>query len=149
MKVALVCTQGGHLTETLQLLGAFKGHQIFFVTHHSSRDEDLNAIATTYLTVSIEAHPMRLLYAFIEALPILFREKPDVILSLGAEIAIPFFFWGKLLGMKLIYLESWCRVSNLSRTAKIVYPIVDEFWVQWPELLEVCGPKAKFHGAVI
>ena len=149
MKVALVCTQGGHLTETLQLLDAFNEHQIFLVTHHSSRDKDLSAIAPAYFTVNIEARPLHLLYAFFEALPILLREKPQVILSLGAEIAIPFFFWGKLLGMKLIYIESWCRVENLSRTGKIVYPIADEFWVQWSQLLEVCGPKARFHGAVI
>ena len=149
MKIALVCTHGGHLTETLQLLDALNDHQIFFVTHHSARDTDLSNIAPTYYTVNIEARALRLLYAFFEAIPILLREKPGVILSLGAEIAIPFFFWGKLFGMKLIYIESWCRVNDLSRTGKIVYPIVDEFWVQWQELLEVCGPKARFHGALI
>ena len=26
------------------------------------------------------------------------------------------------------------------------YPLVDEFWVQWPQLLDACGPKAKYHG---
>ena len=149
MKIALVCTHGGHLTETLHLLDALNEHQIFFVTHHSSRDTDLSALAPTWYTVNIEARPLRLLYAFFGAIPILLREKPDVILSLGAEIAIPFFFWGKLLGTKLIYIESLCRVNDLSRTGKLIYPIVDEFWVQWPELLEACGPKARFQGALI
>lgn len=149
MKVALVCTQGGHLTETLQLLDAFTEHQFFFVTHHSPRDNDLLAISPVYFTISVEAHPLRLLYSFIEAIPVLLREKPQVILSMGAEIAIPYIFWGKLFGMKLIFIESWCRVNNLSRTGKIVYPIVDEFWVQWPQLLAACGHKARYMGAVI
>ena len=149
MKIALVCTHGGHLTETLQILDAFKDHDFFIVTHHSSRDVDLPMVANVFFTTNISANFYRLLRVFLEALPILLREKPDVILSLGAEIALPFFFWGKLFRKKLIYIESWCRVNDLSRTAKIVYPFVDEFWVQWPNLLAVCGPKAKYHGAVI
>lgn len=149
MKIALVCTHGGHLTETLQLLDAFEGHQIFFVTHQSARDDDVQRIAPAYLSTSIDAKPMRLLWAFFWSLGILIREKPNVILSLGAEIAIPFFLWGKLLRIKTIYIESWCRLEELSITGKLVYSLVDEFWVQWPQLLKFCGPKAKYNGAIL
>jgi len=41
MKIALVCLHGGHLTETLELLEAFREHEIFFATLHSARDEDV------------------------------------------------------------------------------------------------------------
>lgn len=82
-------------------------------------------------------------------LAVLLKEHPDVILSLGAEIAVPFFYLGRLLGIKTFYIESWCRVEDLSLTGRLLYPVSDIFWVQWPELLCVCGPKASFHGAVI
>jgi UDP-N-acetylglucosamine:LPS N-acetylglucosamine transferase len=149
MKIALVCTQGGHLTETLQLLDGFEGHHIFFATNHSPRDDDIRQIAPAYFTGDIGVNPIRILLTFPWALRILWREKPAVILSLGAEIALPFFFWGKVLGIKTVFIESWCRVENISRTGRLMYPLVDAFWVQWPQLLNACGPKARYKGAVI
>ena len=137
MKIALVSTHGGHLTETLQLLDTFEDHEVFFATHHSIRDEE------------ILQRPFRFLISFFWALSALIRENPDLILSLGSEIAIPFLFWAKIFRKKRIYIESWCHVKVLSRTGRIAYWLVDEFWVQWPQLLEVCGSKAKYHGAVI
>lgn len=149
MKIALVCTHGGHLTQLLRLLKAFEGHTIFFATHYSARDEEIKAIAPAYFCGNIGTRLHRFAWAMIWALWILLREKPDVIISTGSEIALPFLFWGKVLGMKSIFIESWSRVENLSRTGKLVYPLVDEFWVQWPQLLKVCGSKARYHGAVI
>ncbi len=149
MKIALVCTHGGHLTETLQLLDALEEHDFFFVTHHSSRDNDLLKIAPAYFSKSINANPILFLLAFPWALRLLIRERPDVIISLGAEISLPFFFWGRILRIKTIYIESWCRIKDLSLTGKLVYPFVDAFYVQWPQLLAICGPKAKYFGSVV
>jgi UDP-N-acetylglucosamine:LPS N-acetylglucosamine transferase len=149
VKIALVCTQGGHLTETLQVLDAFEGHEIFFVTHYSTRDDEVRAIAPAYFCANIGERPLVFLRTILWALRLLLRERPQVIFSTGSEIALPFFFWGRLLGIKTIFLESWCRVEGLSRTGKLAYPLVDEFWVQWPQLLQVCGSKARYFGGVI
>jgi len=149
MKIALVSTRGGHLTETLKLMDAFIGHKVFFVVPHNPLDQKLQASAPVYFSLCIDAKLHRFVYVFFWAIFILFKEKPDVILSLGPEIAIPFFFWGKIFGMKTIYIESWCRVNTLSLTGKIVYRWVDEFWVQWPQLLDNCGPKAKYFGGIL
>lgn len=149
MKITIVCTQGGHLTETLQLLEAFSGHEILFVTHHSSRDRDIAALAPAHFSRSIDGKIGRLLASFPWALRILLRERPDVIFSMGAEIAIPFVFWAKWLGIRTIYIESWCRVKTLSLTGRLFQPFVDEFWVQWEDLLARCGRRARYHGAVL
>ena len=65
LKIALVCTHGGHLTETLQLLDTFKDHEIFFVTHHSIRDEEILHIAPAYFSDNIGERPVRFLFSFI------------------------------------------------------------------------------------
>lgn len=147
MKIALVCTRGGHMTETLQLLPAFEGCELFFVAPHSPRDAELQTLGRVYFSQPVEAKVLPFLGFFGLAWRVLRREQPDVVLSLGPEIAIPFFVLGKLLGMKTIFIESWCRVENLSLTGRIVYGWVDEFWVQWPQL-EALYPRARFHGAV-
>jgi beta-1,4-N-acetylglucosaminyltransferase len=149
MKICLVCSHGGHFTETLQLLEAFQGLEIVIATYHSAREAEARQLGRAYFTNNIGMSAWRMAKAFPWALWILLRERPRVVLSLGAEIAVPFFFWARLLGMRSIFIESWCRVENLSLTARLVYPLVDEFWVQWPQLLAACGPKAHCNGAVI
>lgn len=149
MKICLVCSHGGHLTETLQLLAALEGHDLIIATYRGPRDREISAITTTYFTDNIGTSPVRLLMAVPWSYRILRREKPATVLSMGAEIAIPFFYCARLLGIRTVFIESWCRVQTLSRTAKLIYPMADVFWVQWPELLSKCGPKAQFIGAII
>ncbi len=147
MKIALVCTRGGHLTETLELVEALKGFEFFFVIPHSPRDVEVQGMAPVYFYRTIDAHLLPFIEVFFWSLKILLHEKPDIIISLGPEIAIPFFFWGKLLGMRTLYIESWCRVDNLSLTGRILYFWADEFWVQWPELQKRYR-RARYRGSI-
>ena len=61
------------------------------------------------------------------------KEKPDLIISCGAAVAVPFFYLGKMMGAKLIYIEVFDRIDKPTMTGKMVYPIVDKFVVQWEE----------------
>lgn len=76
---------------------------------------------------------------------ILRLEKPDIIISTGASIAINFAFIAKFLGIRFIYIESISRDKELSLSGRLVYLICDEFYVQWPELCQKY-PKAVFKG---
>ncbi len=67
------------------------------------------------------------------ATKILLKERPYVIISTGAGVAVPFFYIGKLLGAKLIYIEVYDRIDSPTLTGKVVYPIVDVFILQWKE----------------
>lgn len=147
MKIALVCSHGGHLTEMQFLMDAFKEKNLFFITYKSPRTEKLPY--SKYLIDNIGTSYLKMLRAFAKTFCILVKEKPDVIVSTGSEIAIPAFYIAKLLGIKTIYVESWCRINTPSRTGKIVYPISDVFLVQWPQLLNKYGKKAQFRGAII
>ncbi|HXF64897.1 MAG TPA: PssD/Cps14F family polysaccharide biosynthesis glycosyltransferase [Caldilineaceae bacterium] len=149
MKVCLVSSAGGHFTETLQILDAFTGDEIFFVTWHSAREADIQAIAPAYFLEPFGTSPWRAMASLPRVAAILRREQPDVIISLGAEIALPFFFLAKLMGIRTIFIESWCRIDDLSKTGKLLYRVADEFLVQWPELLKRYGARAKYEGAVI
>lgn len=147
MKICLICSSGGHIIEMLKLKDAFRLYDVFLVTH---KDEFLNwsnDIQKVYLIKNVlvgKAHVNRiykllLLLAYVlivtrKEFVILLKERPTVIVSTGSAIAIPIFYMGKILGKKLIYIESVCRVHDLSRAGKIIYPIADEFFVQWEEL---------------
>ena len=78
---------------------------------------------------------------------VLRKEKPDLIISSGAAVAVPFFYLWKLFGIKLIYIEVFDRIDKPTITGKLVYPITDKFIVQWDEQKKVY-PKAINLGSI-
>ena len=78
---------------------------------------------------------------------VLRKEKPDLIISSGAAVAVPFFYLGKILGAKLIYIEVFDRIDKPTMSGKLVYPIVDKMIVEWEEMKKVY-PKAINLGSI-
>lgn len=76
------------------------------------------------------------------------REKdPEVILSTGAALAVPFFLFGKLFRRRLVYVESLTRIEGLSLSGRLVYPLTDAFFVQWPQAAR--RARLRYEGSVI
>ena len=44
------------------------------------------------------------------------KEKPDLIISCGAAVAVPFFYIGKMMGAKLVYIEVFDRIDKPTMT---------------------------------
>ena len=145
MKICIVCSDGGHLTEMSQLMEVFEGHETFFITYNVLGGRDLGKV---YQLKILKKNPLRYLSEIPTIVKILHKEKPDLIVSNGAEIAILVFYIAKLFRIKTIFIESWCRVNEPSLTGKIVYPVSDLFLVQWEQLLRKYGKKAGYRGRV-
>ena len=65
----------------------------------------------------------------------------------GKVSSVPFFYIGKMMGAKLVYIEVFDRIDKPTMTGKMVYPIVDKFVVQWEEQKKVY-PKAVNLGSI-
>jgi len=146
MKIALVCSHGGHLTEILQLIDAFEGHEIFFITYEGSRSASL---PKKYTMKNLGKNPIRFMMSVPKAFWILLKERPNFVISTGSEIAIPIFYVAWVLRIDTIFIESLCRFKNPSITGKIVYPVSSIFLVQWKQLLAKLGKKAQYWGDVL
>ena len=133
------------MTELLELQSAWDGHELFFITYRSERA----APARAYEFGNLTERPLRVLPMFLSVLVILWRERPDWVISDGAEIAIPVFVAAKLLRRRTLFIESFCRVNTPSFTGRLLYPLSDVFFVQWPSLLSQYGSKARYEGAVV
>lgn len=145
MKICIVCSDGGHQTEMSQLMEAFEGHETFFITYNVLGGRDLKK---AYQLKILKRNPLRYLSVTPTIIKILLKEKPDLIVSNGAEIAIPTLYIAKLFGIKIVFIESWCRINKPSATGRLIYPIADVFLVQWRQLLKKYGKKAEFKGGV-
>jgi beta-1,4-N-acetylglucosaminyltransferase len=149
MKLALVCTHGGHLSQMMMLSKAFEGHECFLVTCRCARTESLAARERVYFVPNVGTSLWLMALTFLQAFRILLRERPQVVISTGAEIAIPFSWLGKLFGARIVFIESWSRIRTRSGTGPLVYPVVDLFLVQWPALLKEYGSKARYEGGLV
>jgi beta-1,4-N-acetylglucosaminyltransferase len=146
-KIGLICSPGGHLVEVLQLMEAFEDDSIFFLTY---REQATLNLKNTYYLRNFARNPLSLIAGVLKILYAFLKERPTVLFSTGAEIAIPSFYIGKFLfRTKLIYLECSAQVYNPSLTGKWVYWITDLFLVQWEPLLKQYGPRAKYAGGLI
>jgi len=145
MKICLACSAGGHLTEIRQIMGAFAGHKSFFVTFMR---EDSKELKEAYYIEDPKRNPFSLFKNVFQSFSILRHERPDIIVSTGAGVAVPLCYLAKLMGKKVIFIESFCRVKEPSFSGKLVYPIADLFLVQWAQMLSKYGKKAKYWGAV-
>lgn len=79
---------------------------------------------------------------------VLRHERPTHILSTGAASAVPFFYLGRILGARLIYIEVFDRIDSPTLTGRIVGPITQHFFVQWSEQLK-SYPRAELLGPLL
>lgn len=79
---------------------------------------------------------------------IVIKERPNLIISTGSEIAIPIFILSKIFKVKTIFIESLCRVNDISTTGKILLNLSDIFLVQWDNLAKIYK-KAKYEGIIL
>lgn len=78
------------------------------------------------------------------------RERPNVVITTGSgDLAIPAIIIARAVGIKTIYIETWTRVSDPSVAAKVLYHFSDVFLVQWEDMLNSFGKKAKYLGGLV
>ena len=146
-RALLVCSPGGHLQQMLALEPAWRDHRRTWVTLAGA---DVGYLLAGQDLVLGSGPTNRSLPALLRNLRLAWRtvrsRRPDVIVSTGAGLAVPFFLVGKLLGCRLVYVESLTRIESLSLSGRLVYPLTDSFFVQWPRLAR---GKARYCGSIL
>jgi beta-1,4-N-acetylglucosaminyltransferase len=148
-KVLYVTYGGGHFVELCDISEAFNGFKKSLVIYKGNENIQTDIFDKIYAI----AHPLHSLIGpisiFFTAAKILFIEKPDVIVSSGSEVTIPFFYIAKMFRIKLIYLESGIQIYNPSITGRAVNPITDLFLVQSKFITGRYIRKAIYAGSLI
>ena len=149
MKLCLVTSSGGHLFH-LQLLRSFwtKYPRIWVASRKDDALSLLKDEAVYWAYYPTPRNFKNLLRNTGLAIRVLLRERPDVILSAGSAVAVPFFYVGKMLGCTLVFVEVYDRFATPTLTGRLVHPISDLFIVQWEEQKEFY-PHAIFMGQLL
>lgn len=138
MKVCLPTSSGGHLTQLMRLRPFWGEHDRFWVTFDKEdAGSKLAGERVYHCHYPTNRNVPNLLRNAALAWRVLREERPDVIVTTGAAVAIPFFLVGRALGAKTVYIEVIDRVDAPTLSGRLCRPMADLFVVQWPEMESV------------
>lgn len=138
-KTCWAYSPGGHLTELMRATAGIRFTDLYHVTFASGRPVEQSDWRVHHV-----CHPRRALLRTLlntwQSLVILVRERPALIVSTGADVAVPTLVLGRLLGAKVVFIETGGTLQP-SLAGRLVYPFCSLFIVPWPEKLQAF-PKA-------
>lgn len=145
-KICLAGSAGGHLSQLLKLADSWRRYDTFCVTTTGIVTKKLEEFGNVYIVGECNwQHPLRVIRVFCRCLKVVFKERPDVVISTGAAPGCIICFLAKVMGAKILWVDSITNVERLSLSGRMVRYIADLFIVQWRELsdqyenVEYCG----------
>jgi UDP-N-acetylglucosamine:LPS N-acetylglucosamine transferase len=143
-RVFLVCSDGGHLAQLHHLEPWWSAHDRTWVTfrkpHATSLLDGERVVWAYHPTTRNARNAVRNAWL---AWKVLRRERPDVVVSTGAGVAVPFFAVARLLGIPTVFVEVYDRIDTRTLTGRLCRPLASLFVVQWPE------QQRLYPGAVV
>lgn len=151
-KLLFISSTGGHFSELMQLQALFPKCQYHIVTEKTPSNTHLKEKYGShfdFLLYGTKKTPLKyvgiLLANCFISLWIYLKFRPQVVITTGTHTAGPMCCIAKLLGSKVIYIETFANRNTKTAAGKLLYYVADTFVVQWEEMLKVY-PKAKYWG---
>lgn len=150
IKVCFAASSGGHYEQLLMLKPLMKQYDSFIVTEKTLYNSKTEGVKTYYLKQvnrKEKTFPFHMFADIFLSLKIYWKEKPDIVICTGVLAVIPICLIAKVSGKKLIYIESFAKITSATQTGKLLYKFADQFYVQWEKMLDIY-PKAIFMGGI-
>lgn len=91
---------------------------------------------------------LKLVRNAFKSLFVYLKERPTVIVTTGVLAVLPMcLLMKKIFHKKLIFIESFAKVTSPTQTGKFLYKYADKFYVQWESMLGVY-PNATYLGGI-
>lgn len=152
LRVCLAASGGGHVRQLLDLEKAWRPYDYFFLSEKSALSESLALTHTVFFVDHFAigqarlGSPVKMLAAalrnFLQSARIIWRERPDIIISTGAGAVFFAVLWARLLGAKFVLIETFARFDKPSAFARAAAPFAHHKIVQSSALAE------KIPGAI-
>lgn len=145
-KICIASSVGGHLHEVLQLKPIYEAYPHFYVLNDQLLLPEELAGRTYFIKHS--ERDLLCIWNVFEALRIFLRERPTHIISAGAGLAVPLAFVGRLLGAKVMFIETFAAIRKPTLTGRLMYRgLANRFLFQWTQLQQHY-PKAQYAGPI-
>lgn len=150
MKICFAASSGGHLEQLLMLKPLMKKYDSFLLTEKTEYAIDTDGIRTYYVNQVNRKERSAFWKLFcntVKSFVIFLCERPDAVVCTGVLAVLPMCVICKLFRRKVIFIESFAKVTSGTECGKLVYRFADQFYVQWESMLEIF-PKAIYLGGI-
>lgn len=151
-KILFISSTGGHFAELMQLKPIMEKCNYHIVTEKTETNKNLKEKYKNKIDFlvygtkrEIYMYPFILLINCFISLFVYLKVRPQVVITTGTHTAGPMCCIAKILGSKVIYIETFANRTTKTEAGKLLYYVADTFVVQWEEMLELY-PKAKYWG---
>jgi UDP-N-acetylglucosamine:LPS N-acetylglucosamine transferase len=132
--VLLVGSSGGHLAQLVSLESWWRARERHWVMFPTADAQDLLAgEQVTWAHHPTTRNLPNLVRNLLLAFRLVPRLRPELVVSTGAGVAVPFFVVARMLGIKTAYIEVFDRMDSLTLTARLCRPFTDLLCAQWDE----------------
>ncbi len=149
LRICLVASAGGHLTQLLKLSDGWRDYEAIYVSSAKAVAEELRTFGRTYIVGECNRqHPIKSLAVLGRCLAVVLKERPDVVISTGAMPGCLLCMIARIFGARIVWIDSIANVERLSLSGRLIRPFSSLFLTQWPEL-EDSSRNIEYAGAVI
>ncbi|MGI5977356.1 MAG: PssD/Cps14F family polysaccharide biosynthesis glycosyltransferase [Candidatus Limivicinus sp.] len=149
-KICFAASSGGHYEQLLMLKPLMEKYNSFILTEKTIYNSEVKGERTYFLKQvnrKETAFIPRMIFNSLKSLYIYFKEKPDLVICTGVLAMIPMCLTAKIFGKKLVYIESFAKVTSPTLSGKLLYKFADRFYVQWESMLKIY-PRAIYLGGI-
>ena len=153
-RVIFISSTGGHFSELMMLKPIFQNYDYHLITEKTESTESLKdeyknrmhylVFGTRYKKIK---YFFKVTWNTIKSLTLFIKIRPHAIVTTGTHTAMPMCIIGKILGSKIIFIETYANVFTPTGSGKFIYKFADKFIVQWEEMLKVY-PNATYLGGI-
>jgi UDP-N-acetylglucosamine:LPS N-acetylglucosamine transferase len=146
-KLLAVSSGGGHWIQLLRITPGFEGCDVAFVTVHESYRTQVANHKFYVVNDANRWSKLALVKAACRLACIVWKEKPDIVLSTGAAPGYLALRLAKMLGARTIWIDSIANVEELSMSGRRIGRCADLWLTQWAHLARPEGPH--YAGSVL
>jgi UDP-N-acetylglucosamine:LPS N-acetylglucosamine transferase len=146
-KVLAVSSGGGHWVQLLRITPAFEACEVTFVTVHDSYRAQVPNNKFYVVKDANRWNKLALANAALKLAWIVWKEKPNVVISTGAAPGYLALRLGRIMGARTVWLDSIANVDELSMSGRIIGRCADLWLTQWSHLARPEGPH--YAGSVL
>ena len=153
-KVIFISSTGGHFSELMMLRPIFGNYDFHLITEKTKSTVSLKEEYKERMHYLVYGTRVKKITYFfkttwntIKSLGLFIKIRPKAVVTTGTHTAMPMCIIGKLLGAKIVFIETYANVFTPTGSGKFIYKFADKFIVQWEDMLKVY-PKATYLGGI-
>ena len=147
--VLVVCSSGGHLFDARAVASAWSERTRAWVSFDKADVRSLLAGEKVYFGHGpTNRNIPNLIRNIALAWRVIGETRPRALVTTGAGIAVPFAWVARLRGARVIYVECAGRIDGPSLSGRLIAPVANRIYAQWPELAATWR-RALYAGNVL